>query len=916
MTGVTAALALRLRLREFGFLTGRIHCPSSQFPGDPLSERFHPMAVAGRFALPLLLAGAASLAIGARAGAVGPGPGQTRAEYLTRVRESKAHARAQLFEDAKRRMEAARRWAAAARAAKRRRLPPPSPDDFLRPSPANEAGAHPSDEVDVIAQRFATHAGVTVPANLRVNSAAGDDADATRSGASIASWGDFVLVTWNGSRAPGHGYSTDEGRTFKDGGSPPAPAGWAWTGRPMVAVDEKTGTFYYCALTEAGPGREVVGNGIGVVQARFSGGALTWGHPMLARSVNSALAILDQPCLVADSTGGILYLTCTTFDAATGGHIDFQRSTDGGVTWSAPAQISSRADNGSVQGPRAAVGPAGELYAAWLAIGIGAEDHLRFRKSVSQGTIWGPEATPAALHLSIGTGAPGFDRERGVDLPSIGVDRTHGAERGRIHLAWSESIDRYDDPVNTQGSLVESEPNEFFGHATPFTPGQRLRGALGSATDVDEFSFAATQGAHYMFECDSVPDPLYTLRVFCGQDTTARLAFSGDVSVPAGGRGDLLWTAPATGIYFLRVAGMSGGKPGGYRIATGVAGIGTERARDARDVFAAWSDDGTTWSAPALVSDAAPRYAEFQPEVLVAADGMPYVTWFDWRDDGCGGRSHQYVARSSDGGTTWAPGQRFSDVQNDWARVPLGSDLPSTGDHSHLAADQSFLRPAWADGRNGRPDVYTAPIATGLDLTMCQGDLTVDAGSAVNAGWTVTNLNPLFAGSYAWTLKSQRDWPLPPAAATTTEADGTAGIHPTITVPDSAAPGANRMCLTVTDARGAQRRHCCFTVTVQPRSAIVPVLASAFDLRANPPDPASRVTRIDFSLPYDGPVQLRIYGLRGDLVRTLADGARPAGPYSVTWDGRDDRGAQAGAGAYVCRLEGGSMRVQRLIWLK
>jgi len=83
------------------------------------------------------------------------------------------------------------------------------------------------------------------------------------------------------------------------------------------------------------------------------------------------------------------------------------------------------------------------------------------------------------------------------------------------------------------------------------------------------------------------------------------------------------------------------------------------------------------------------------------------------------------------------------------------------------------------------------------------------------------------------------------------------------------------------------------------------------------PNPASNRTRIDFSLPYAGPVRLCVYGLRGELVRTLADGVRPAGPNSVTWDGRDERGGRADAGAYFCRLEGfGNVRVQRLIWLR
>lgn len=854
---------------------------------------------------------------GTRASGGGPGPGQTRAEYSARVQASKARARQLLAQGARFRMEAAKRWAAAAREAKRRGLAPPDPGSRLEPAPPNEDRARPSYQLDVTARRYATHAAATVPANVRVNDPAGDGAGTAQSGASIASRGNDVLIAWNDGLGPhdqGYGYSTDGGLTFTDGGVPPAPPGWTWSSDPVVTVDEKTGTFYCASLVEPTRGT----NGVAVVAATFSGATLTWGAPVLVRSVSDASAVIDKPWMVADSTTGNLYLTYSTFDGATGDHIDFQRSVNGGATWSAPAQISSPADNGAVQGSRPAVGPAGELYATWSALGAGPEDYLRVRKSTTGGTSWGAEATAASLYLNFGTGAPGFNRERGVDLPSIAVDRSMGVNRGRVHLAWTESIDRYDDPVNTLGPGVERENNNAFVRATPFTPGQLLRGSLSSTSDLDYFSFTATAGASYVLECDSVPGPLYTMRVFCGQDTTTRLAFAGDVTAPAGGRGYIIWTAPASGTYYLRMACVSGAATGGYRISTGVAGVGVERARDSRDVFASHSDDGTDWSTPALVSDAPPRYDEFLPEVMVAADGMPYVSWLDWRDDGCGGKSYQYLSRSTDGGDTWGASQRFSDVQNNWTDVSLNSDLaPDMGDHRQLCADGGFLRPTWTDGRGGSPDVYAARVATGFDLTACQGDLAAEAGSTIDPSWTVTNLNPLFTSPYGWTLASERHWPLTEAGAVAAIADGTVNIDPTIVVPDTAAPGVNRMCLVVTDARGARSRSCCFEVTVQSAPPSVPVLVSAFDLQASVANPGSNHTRIDFSLPYQGPVRLRIYGLRGELVRTLADGERPAGPNSVTWDGRDDRGAKAGAGAYFCRLEGfGRVRVQRLIWLR
>jgi len=621
---------------------------------------------------------------------------------------------------------------------------------------------------------------------------------------------------------------------------------------------------------------------------------------------------------VADSASGNLYLTSTIFDAATRSHIDFQKSVDGGATWSAARQISSVKDNGSVQGARPAVGPAGEIYVVWAAIGSGPEDYLRLRKSVSEGADLGPETTPASVYLNFGTGAPGYNREHGVDLPSIAVDCSNGTNRGRIHLAWTESLNRYDDPVNTLGSCVARENDNFFRRATSFTPGQRLRGSLSTGGDRDCFSFNAKEGASYAFECDSVPGPLYTLRVFCGRDTASRLAFSGDLTAPAGGHGYIVWTAPASGTYYLRIAATPHGGSGGYRISTGMVRPGIERARDARDVFTAYSDDGATWSTPALVSDGGPRYHEYLPEMVVAADGMPYVSWFDWRDDDCGAKSYQYMTRSTDGGNEWGPSQRFSDAQNNWTDLSLTTDLaPDMGDHGQLCADRGYLRPVWTDGRGGNPDIYTERVATGFSLTACQGDLASNAGNSIDPSWTVANLNPLFTNSYSWTLMSQRDWPSTGSGTVAAVADGSIQIHPSVTIPDSAAPGTNQICLLVKDARDAQSRVCCFSVTIEPAPASVPILPSEFDLQASPPNPSSSQTRIDFRLPLQGPVRLRIYGLRGEVIRTLAEGVRPAGPNSVTWDGRDDRGSKAGAGAYLCRLEGfGSVKVQRLIWLR
>ena len=107
------------------------------------------------------------------------------------------------------------------------------------------------------------------------------------------------------------------------------------------------------------------------------------------------------------------------------------------------------------------------------------------------------------------------------------------------------------------------------------------------------------------------------------------------------------------------------------------------------------------------------------------------------------------------------------------------------------------------------------------------------------------------------------------------------------------------------------------TFTAAPPAGVSPAPTLAFDLGAAAPDPAATLTQLPFTLANAGVVRLRIYGLRGERVRTLVDGERPAGPHAVTWDGRDDHGRAVNAGVYFYRLEGfGQARLRRLVWLR
>ena len=89
-----------------------------------------------------------------------------------------------------------------------------------------------------------------------------------------------------------------------------------------------------------------------------------------------------------------------------------------------------------------------------------------------------------------------------------------------------------------------------------------------------------------------------------------------------------------------------------------------------------------------------------------------------------------------------------------------------------------------------------------------------------------------------------------------------------------------------------------------------------FALGQNAPNPArSGPTAILYSLPRETSVQLAIYGVRGELVRTLAAGPQGAGRQTVVWDGRDDAGRPVDSGVYFCRLVAGPFKASRTVVL-
>ena len=104
-----------------------------------------------------------------------------------------------------------------------------------------------------------------------------------------------------------------------------------------------------------------------------------------------------------------------------------------------------------------------------------------------------------------------------------------------------------------------------------------------------------------------------------------------------------------------------------------------------------------------------------------------------------------------------------------------------------------------------------------------------------------------------------------------------------------------------------------------PDPASAPGLPRAFTLEQNFPNPFNPATTITYTVPVGGRVKvtLKVYSLRGGLIRTLVDSQKPAGSYTVFWDGTDEQGRKAPSGVYLYRIKAGDFsQTRKMVLLK
>ncbi|TSA25827.1 T9SS C-terminal target domain-containing protein, partial [bacterium] len=80
-------------------------------------------------------------------------------------------------------------------------------------------------------------------------------------------------------------------------------------------------------------------------------------------------------------------------------------------------------------------------------------------------------------------------------------------------------------------------------------------------------------------------------------------------------------------------------------------------------------------------------------------------------------------------------------------------------------------------------------------------------------------------------------------------------------------------------------------------------------LSQNCPNPFGSNTTISYALPEEAVVEITIYNIRGQRVKTLVNGKLSAGNHSITWNGEDDNRKRLGNGIYLYKLSTGKKEI-------
>ncbi len=307
------------------------------------------------------------------------------------------------------------------------------------------------------------------------------------------------------------------------------------------------------------------------------------------------------------------------------------------------------------------------------------------------------------------------------------------------------------------------------------------------------------------------------------------------------------------------------------------------------------TDDGIGWSDNVCLSN--DETSSFYPSVAVSGAGV-HAVWYGYNS----GYRSVFYKHSSNGGINWGPNTILTNVS-------AQSYNPA------VAAKNQIVHVVWHDTRYGNEEVFYLRSSNAGANWSEEVRLTDNAGisyypsislsgTSVHLAW-YDNSDGNFEIYYGLSTNEGLTWQ-PNTRLTYNQYDS---YRPSIAAQDT------MLHIIWNDNRDGdwemyyKRNFTTGTIHIGNISSEIP---SEVLLRQNYPNPFNPETKISFAIPKAGYTTLKIFDVNGNEVKTLVNGNKSAGNYSV-----DFNAGSLSSGVYFCALNsGGVTKTGKLILLK
>ncbi|MFZ4590199.1 MAG: T9SS type A sorting domain-containing protein [Ignavibacteria bacterium] len=556
---------------------------------------------------------------------------------------------------------------------------------------------------------------------------------------------------------------------------------------------------------------------------------------------------------------------------------------NGGVNWSQTTVPTSSGD------PVFASDSLGNLYLAYLSNGV------RIQKSTNGGVSWGAAVTIVS--------------NASADKEWIWADRTNGPTKNNLYMAYfnaTSGSQRTDFFRSTNNGASWIGPTIL--QATVSTnPGPNI------VTDHNGKVFVfitASTGAVVKTSSDGGA-------TFSADNQAASYIEPGVVNATTGRRcvkGNI-----RTNGHPQAAADLSNGP---YKGNVYISYAANPPGPDNANVYVArTTNGGVSWALPVQVNDDVTTFDQWMSDVSVDDQGRVWVFWYDSRNDPANLLTEHWAAVSTNGGASFMPNFKVSsqNFNPNTVKVYQGTDHYYIGDYIGMSG-RTFTSPVYCNQNNDMGNDFSAYLPDyGVSFQKATDNLSTNNIS-------VNYIRIPMLGPYSGTVTYSATVTPAPAVGSITFTYQPSNVKVLTGTPDSLKISATTSgncsygtyTVTVTGAENGGPRTHKRTYTLVVGSTISGTgnnngEVSQFNLYQNYPNPFNPVTSIEYYLPKQTMVSLKVYDLVGREVAVLANNElRQAGLNQVTFDGKE-----LASGIYYYKISAGEFSdVKRMMLVK